>query len=50
MSGFTKRKICLTNLRFLYGTTGQVDEGRAVDVVYFDLYLEGDKAPAYLLL
>lgn len=34
----------------LYGTTGQVDKGRAEDVVYLDFYFEGDKALECLLL
>jgi len=35
--GFTKGKSCLTSLlAFCDGMTGWVDEGRAVDVVYFD--------------
>jgi len=34
---FTKGKSCLNNLIAFYdGMTGWVDEGRAVDVVYFD--------------
>ncbi|KAK4807097.1 hypothetical protein QYF61_018438 [Mycteria americana] len=35
--GFTKGKSCLTNLITFYDeTTGLVDEGRAVDIVYLD--------------
>ncbi|PKU42607.1 rna-directed dna polymerase from mobile element jockey- hypothetical protein [Limosa lapponica baueri] len=35
--GFTKGKSCLTNLIAFYeGMTGWIDEGRAVDAVYFD--------------
>jgi len=35
--GFTKGKSCLSNLVAFYnGMTGWVDEGRAVDVVYFE--------------
>ena len=35
--GFTKRKSCLTNMFAFYDvTTGLVDEGRPVGVVYFD--------------
>ena len=34
--GFTKRKSCLTSLITCDEITGLVDEGRAVDVLYYD--------------
>lgn len=35
--GFTKGKLCLTNLIAFYdGTTGWIDEGRAGDIAYPD--------------
>ena len=44
--GFTKGKSCLTNLTAFYdGTTGWVDEGRVVNVVYFDLSKTSDPVP-----
>lgn len=34
--GFTEEKSCLTKLTAYYEMTSLVDEGRTVDVVYFD--------------
>ncbi|KAJ7411023.1 RNA-directed DNA polymerase from mobile element jockey-like protein [Willisornis vidua] len=35
--GFTKEKTCLTDLiAFYHGTSGWIDEGRAVDVVFLE--------------
>ncbi|PKU40556.1 rna-directed dna polymerase from mobile element jockey- hypothetical protein [Limosa lapponica baueri] len=37
--GFTKGKLCLTNLIAFYnGMTGWIDEGRAVDAVYLEAF------------
>jgi len=49
--GFTKGKSCLTNpIAFYDGVTGWVDEGRAVDVVYFDSSKSFDTVSHNILL
>jgi len=49
--GFTKGKSCLTNMTaFSEGMTGWVDEGRAVDVVYFNFSKAFDTISHNILL
>ena len=48
---FTKDRLCLTNLMALcVGVMAWVDEGRATDVVYLDLYKAFDMVPDHILI
>ena len=49
--GFTKDRLCLTNLMaFCVGVMAWVDQGRAADVVYLDLYKVFNMFPHHILI